>query len=323
MTNQKNNHPALADPWAPGRIPLDGFLERHRFSPLFMALLMLVGCLVLFQLIGALGIVVLLVVQQVPAEQLSGNFEQMLAANVRELLVANSIGQVLGLALPVALLSWLHTSRPRSFLRLRRPSLELAGLALLGLVALTPIVQWLGAVNQSIPLPEWLEALEASQLQLIRKVLESDAGVMFNLLMLAVVPAFCEELLFRGYAQRQFERSLGVAGAIVISGVLFGLYHLRLSQVLPLAVLGLYLAYLVWRTGSLWPAVLVHFANNAFAVVLAEIATARSELSLSEIETMQMPWYIVGAGLISFALIIYVFQRTAPVMCRRRRVPSP
>ena len=182
---------------------------------------------------------------------------------------------------------------------------------MLGLVALLPLVQWLGQVNSALPLPDWVRALEEAQMQLIEQVLAGGTGVFFNLLVLAVTPAFCEELLFRGYVQRQAERALGVATAILFSGFFFGLYHLRLTQLLPLVLLGVYLAYITWRTGSLWPAVVVHFANNAFAVALGAVASARPGWSLDEIEAVTVPGYVVAVSLVAVVAIVFLLDRTA------------
>jgi membrane protease YdiL (CAAX protease family) len=173
-------------------------------------------------------------------------------------------------------------------------------------------------INKALPLPEAMRMLEQTQLELIRSVLESGLGVSFNLVMLAVVPGLCEELLFRGYAQRQFERATGPVAGIVLSGVLFGLYHLRLSQLLPLAVLGIYLAYLTWRTGSLWPAILVHMAHNGIAVVVAGYAQEHPSYDLETLEQAPMPWYAVVGGFAIFGGILYVLDPLA----RRLRDPS-
>jgi membrane protease YdiL (CAAX protease family) len=150
--------------------------------------------------------------------------------------------------------------------------------------------------------------MEQSQLEMIRSVLQSDLGLVFNITMLALVPGVCEELLFRGYAQRQFERAAGPAGGILLAGGLFGLYHLRPSQALPLTVLGLYMAYLVWRTGSLVPAVLVHIAHNGMAVVGARYAETHPDYSVRALEQTSMPWSLVGLGFVIVGSVLYVMH---------------
>lgn len=312
---------ALSDDWAPSPIPLDGPVEQAAASSRGIAIRSFIaGCaglliaFVAFQLVVSPAATLILLAGEGVDFSTLGNADaitQLLENNVQELIVGNSVGQVLGLGVVAFLLARLHSTQVRAYVRLRRTDWALIGVALIGLIALTPVVQWLGAVNQSLPLPDWAQAMEQSQMELIEQVLGGGLGVPFNLMMLAVVPGVCEELLFRGYVQRQFERGAGIAGGILLSGIIFGLYHLRLSQALPLSALGIYLAYLAWRTGSLWPAVIVHFANNAFAILVANYATQRPELDAQALETMQVPWYILIPSLVAFAATIYVLHRLA------------
>jgi len=240
------------------------------------------------------------------------NPEQLMATYTRELVVSNSIGQVLGLAVPALLAARLHSSAWADYLRLRSVDGRLLGLALLGIVGLQPVTQWLAEWNRQLPLPEAFRLVEQSQLELIQSVLGSDLGLVFNITMLALVPGVCEELLFRGYAQRQFERAAGPAGGILLAGGLFGLYHLRPSQALPLIVLGLYMAYLVWRTGSLLPAVLVHIAHNGFAVIAARYVERHPDYTVQALEQTSMPWYAVLLGFVIVGSVLYVMHTIAP-----------
>lgn len=324
-----SNSPLLPDLWARRSIPLDGPIEQVPASPLgetvravatgFMGLVL---AFVVFQVfISPIALALLLWAEGADLEALRGaeGVMQLIENNVREVLIGNSVGQVLGLAVVALGLARLHTRAIGRFLRVRGADVVLVGLSLVGLVALTPVVQWLGTVNQSIPLPETLRALEASQMELIERVLLGGLGVPFSVLMLAVVPALCEELLFRGYAQRQFERGLGAVGGVLASGILFGMYHLRFSQVLPLVALGLYLAYLTWRTGSLWPAILIHFANNAFSVLAANYAAQQPELDPQALETMHVPGYILIPSLVAFAVVLYLLHHLAETLLAQRR----
>mgnify|MGYP006433997827 CR=1 FL=1 len=314
----------LRDAWARSPIRLDGPLEHTSFhSALVQVATGLLGlgvAFLLFQvvvapvvLVGLLGI-----------ETLQGlSSPETLMQYTRELILSNSAGQILGLAATAFVLSRLHTVRnPAGFLRLRVPDGTLLGLAVLGILALQPVVQWLAAVNQQLPLPETFQAMDESQKQLIQQVLQGDLGLMFSLAMLAVVPGICEELLFRGYTQRQLERGLGPAWGIVLTGMLFGAYHLRPSQILPLAVLGIFLAYLTWRTGSLWPAILVHFVHNALAVGGAHWAQQQAGFDVKALETIAVPWYVVVPGFVFFVAITYVLHRHAAAL-RSRLAEAP
>ncbi len=313
----------LPDPWeraAP--IPLDGVLERHRFGPLLTSFFALIIGLVSYLLIGNVAIIVLLMMKGVGLEEMMNELPRIMEEQTAVMLSANSIGLVLGLGVVAFLLTRLHSSRIGAFLRLRKPDVPALILAVVGLVALTPVVQWAGSVNQALPLPEFLRALEEVQMALIEKVLQGNVGVVFSLGMIALTPALCEELFFRGYLQRHLERGLGVVWGIAATGVIFGLFHLRLTQVLPLSLLGLYLAYLTWQTGSLWVPIVVHFANNALALATVEFVKNRPDLDVSDIEQVQVPWYLVVAGLLFFVGIVYLMrQRTASLLARQPAIP--
>ena len=312
--------PALIDAWEPRRpIPLDGVLERNKYPPLLTALIGLVLVFILFQVVIApLVVVALLLMNGTPPGEMITALMNMVDEQPGVLMVANTVGQVFGIALPAYVFARMHSSRPWAFLRLRKPDWTLLLLALLGLAALVPVVQWLGQVSDALPWPDAIRQFEQAQLELIEKVLDQQIGLFPTLLMLAVTPAFCEELLFRGYFQRQAERGLGVFWGIALTGIVFGLYHLRLTQALPLMALGIYLAYVAWRSGSLWTSIAVHFANNAFAVFLGAYVAKRPDLEAADLEKMEVPWFILLSALVFFLLFVYAIHQTAHAALGRR-----
>ncbi len=301
----------MTDAWAKGgRIPLDRFLERSEFHPLLVAFLALLLGLVLFQVVMApIATALMLVKSGVPLGSLLSNLEQVIEEHAQALITANTLSLILGIAVPTLVLTWLHTSRPDAFLRLRSPNFVLMGLGVVGLFFLLPIVHWLGNLNSALPLPQAIRDFDQSQMDMIERVLGGDLGLWFSLIMLAVTPALCEEVFFRGYLQRLMERGLGIWGGIVASGLVFGLYHIRLTQVIPLSVLGIYLAFLAWRTGSLWVPIIVHFANNAFAVAFAVWAKTQPAQNQEMLEQIDVPWYFLVVGLLFFGLTLMAFQR--------------
>lgn len=88
--------------------------------------------------------------------------------------------------------------------------------------------------------------------------------LVLSFLALCVLPAVCEELLFRGALQGLLRPS-GSAAAIVGPAVLFALLHLELTQCITALVCGLFLGWLAERTGSILPGMLLHFVNNCIA----------------------------------------------------------
>ncbi len=299
-------------------MPLTGWLERNRFHPVWTAALVGFLAFVLFQFLIApivIGVgIVIQIVQAGPAEPPSvGNLLQQLQENAPLLMTANTIGQIVGFGVFAWFVARRHTRQAASYLRLRRPDWAGLGLAALGWVALVPAIGWLGELNEMIPLPEFLRSWETMQTDLIEGLLVGgELSTAAQFIALALTPAICEELLFRGYLQRNVERRFGSVAALVSIGVIFGAYHLRASQIIPLSLLGVYMGYVVWATGSLWAGVLVHLLNNGFVVVLSGLARSPQEgapLSTESLEAMSMPWYLGLVGLALGAGVAYLLHQ--------------
>ena len=218
------------------------------------------------------------------------------AAHPRLLLGANALGQALGFGLVAWAAARLSTRRVAPFLRLRRPDARALGLAVLGWAALYPVVLWLGELNARIPLPRSLQGLDEMRGEMLEGLLlGGGVSTAFLFLTIALVPAVFEELLFRGYLQRQVERRFGARAAVVGVGVAFGLYHLSVAQAVPLSVLGVYLCFAVWATGSVWTGVLVHLLNNGVAVAAAGAARNTPGFDPDAIGEVGGPWYVALA----------------------------
>lgn len=297
-------------PWAkPMR--LDGLLERQRFHPLLTAVLTFIGGFLIYQFVGTLVMVLAAV------RTMGGAFDvervlEAVQSDAFALFGGNAIGQVAGFFLFVLLMTWLHTADVASYLRIRRVDGAHLGLAGFGLVTLLPLVSWLGELNARLPLPESWWAWDEQQSALLEQVLGAELNVFYVLLVVALTPAICEELMFRGYLQRQVERRLGVVWSIVLVGLVFGLFHLRPTQVLPLATLGVYLGFSVWVTGSLWAGVLIHLLNNGLAVIVSDYVSRNPDVDAVALESLAVPWYL---AIVSAAVVVGV----AVLMLRRRR----
>lgn len=119
-----------------------------------------------------------------------------------------------------------------------------------------------GALGQrAFPLPE--EAI-----QLLEDLIMPPVPIAAVLLVVALAPAVCEEILFRGLVLSGLRR-MGEGGAIVVSAALFAVAHMDAPRLAFTFVLGLILGWLAVRTGSIWPGVIVHFTVNATSVILA------------------------------------------------------
>ena len=125
----------------------------------------------------------------------------------------------------------------------------------------------------------WVNGLEAAgveigEQQIVTLLREhwGSAGMVVAIVYGVGLAPILEEIVFRGFALPPLVRALGPVPAIAIDALAFGLLHLDDPvAVPPLALLGATLAWLRWRTGSLWPSFVLHFTNNliAFVILLA------------------------------------------------------
>jgi membrane protease YdiL (CAAX protease family) len=86
--------------------------------------------------------------------------------------------------------------------------------------------------------------------------------------MFAVLPAVCEEIVFRGVLARSLGRRMSLISAAAISAVVFSAYHLSLVQALPTLTLGMVLAMIAVRADSIAPAIVAHALNNGLAIAV-------------------------------------------------------
>jgi uncharacterized protein len=314
--------PVVRDPFPdapPAR--LTGPAERQRYSPLLTALLGGILAFVVFQSLALVAMGVLLAAGGGLTSADPEALAALMAENVDTVFGANAIGQILGLGLVTLALTRLHTPDVRAYLRIGRPDAAFLALSGVGLFALMPFVSWLGALAKQIPLPEGLRAWDAQQAAMVDQILQGEVTLVLALLFVALTPAFCEEVLFRGFIQRNVERRFGVAVSLVLVGLAFGVFHLRPSELIPLTVLGVYLAYVVWVSGSLWPGVLVHLLNNGAAVIASNYAAGRPDpVALDE---MAIPWYLAFAGLAFSLALIAAMQRRRGALLAPAGAPSP
>lgn len=146
-------------------------------------------------------------------------------------------------------------------------------------VILIPFLQWTIAINEQMTLPDWLSSVEnwmrSMEEQLARQTesflkMNNFSDLLINMLIIAIVPAFFEELFFRGLIQSfllEWFRKPWVA--ILLTSLFFSGVHLQFYGFLPRFILGLVLGYLFYYSGSLWLSVFFHFTNNALSIVFS------------------------------------------------------
>ncbi len=137
-------------------------------------------------------------------------------------------------------------------------------------------------------------------------------SALVSLLVIALAPAICEEMLFRGLILHALKTRYKIASAIFITAALFGFYHMSLVKFIPTGLLGLALCYVVWRTGSIYPAILMHFLNNAYSVIIIyypEQVGRIFPVFVQETFTLSDGLLLLGAGLFLTGIGGYVLKK--------------
>ncbi len=241
-----------------------------------------------------------------------------------------AVGQIFLLALPVVVMAGWHTRHDHAFLPGslpflgigKRVDIGLVALAVGGIFLLQPLLYtitafqdyalWpaLGSAGKEVIRQRDLMEAFIRELALVRSVPE----FFFVAFVLALTPAVCEELLFRGYIQQNYTRSMSSGSAVLLTGSIFAFFHLSAANLLPLALLGWYIGYIYAGSGNLAIPFVAHFSNNMAALLLF-FFTERTHLdgAIESKAVLGSPWWwlVVAGSLWLFAVVIRRFAARA------------
>lgn len=133
------------------------------------------------------------------------------------------------------------------------------------------------------------------------------------LIIIAVSPAICEEALFRGVVLNSFSCFKNKWIAIILSSVIFGVFHGSIWRFMPTALLGVVFAYIVLETKNIWYSIIFHFLNNGTSFVLmytlnkaigSSFSKEISNSSMNAVPLMSVAIYIILSSGIPFCLYI-------------------
>mgnify|MGYP002399808250 FL=1 len=152
-------------------------------------------------------------------------------------------------------------------------------LGVIVLIGALPLVDWAGTINHKL-IPEttaigkWMKTSEEAAAKQIGYMLKRHTvqDLFLNLLLVAVFAGVGEELFFRGVLQRLLIKLFRNPWAgIFAAAFIFSTVHFQFYGFIPRFILGILLGLIYWYSGSLWPAIIAHFAYDAFAVVMIYI----------------------------------------------------
>lgn len=246
-------------------------------------------------------------------------------SRVRLFQMVQMLSQVLVLAMPVVIMRLRHGDQRYPMTRVL-PSWSVIRIPLpwpqmltgaFGILLLQPLVQAATLLQNLYLWPALGEAgaevlrLQGESEQFMRTMfsVRTIPDVMMAFLVLVMTPSICEELLFRGYVQQNYEISMGRGGAVALTGLLFAFFHGSAANLLSLALLGGYIGYIYSKTRNLAVPVAAHFANNFFA--LMALFSEQSDVVLPLSETLWSGWFVVVASLVCLLPVLGYFSRMA------------
>jgi hypothetical protein len=293
----------------------------QRMPAWLFALLSLVGIFLSYQVVGGLLL-------------LAAFGLELSNVNVNAYRWATMVGQVLFILVPTVILARLRFPRVENVFRFGKIHLGQILLVVIAVFALQQLLQGYLMVQESVPIQfppfiqDIIDMMKTMMEEMYRMLTRADSLSEFLVvvIVIAVTPAICEELMFRGLIQRTLEGtnpssapSLHHGGstgarrgmtAAISAGIIFGIYHMNPFTLIPLAALGVYFGFIVYRTQNIVPAMVAHFFNNFLACLAAYLkldddflAIAPTEkptatvlalnFSLSAIVFLAATWYFV------------------------------
>jgi len=244
--------------------------------------------------------VALIFVQLVTLLLLNGFFSLVsttLGIGQRSLIYFAFVGEIL-LAIPLLLWVGLRQFSWRETFYLCPTSWRMVVLGVILGVLVWPIISTI-----TIPF-DWLHSKigPAPELPTPQTTLEA---VIFGITVIFAAPLI-EEPMFRGFVLRSWTR-FGFLWAVAVTGILFGMLHGQLAQLVGLIFVGMLLAAVTFRSGSILPAIVLHGTFNTLSFVYLLLQNQLAWIS---------DWYLVGASVVTLPLLVgglfYLYRTTRP-----------
>lgn len=284
----------------------------HPLQSLLRLILMIIGFTFLSQVIY---ILLLFFYYKFTGQDFSLSIVMQGSANeMRFLLLMSSLGSFV---VPAYLMNTREGYGISYFRRETKGRPEQFAYIFLAMLAFIPLMNAIGHWNESMQLPDamesvqrWMEQSERESGELIKSIIMESAiaGFLFNILVLALVPAIGEELLFRGVLQHIVARWIANPHMVIwIVAIVFSAIHLQFFGFIPRMLLGAFFGYLyLWSKNIILP-IFGHFVNNASATVMA-FYYARNGKSYDELNAFEpQSWWIYVVAFVFTVIFVFLF----------------
>jgi membrane protease YdiL (CAAX protease family) len=296
-------------------------LKRYNFNFAQRTAIMLF-CILICLMIGQL---ITSIIAGAVNPELFNNLDQLKPEMTKEITLLKSLQFISALftfVFPPIIIGLLFGNNIMSFLQLNRsPKILYYILTIVFIFSVLPGMNIIIMLNKAIRFPESMSAIESSLQGMeesglrMTEIMLTGSGplnLIVNILIMAVIPAIGEEFMFRGLIQKHLiEWTKRPHLAIIFSAVIFSAVHFQFYGFFPRVLLGMLFGYLVYYSGSLWPAIFAHFFNNLMAVLSYHFSS--NTLGNTEIDsfgTTNSDIYFVFAGLVVAVFIgRYLFRK--------------
>lgn len=221
---------------------------------------------------------------------------------------------------PALLFAYLCQGSPKAYLKIEtETNYSLLLFAILFIIVVQPLIYCISYYNQQLTLPEsmvsveqWMRASEDSALKSLNLLFadKSIFGLIFNLLVLAIVAGLGEELFFRGCIQQIMKKIFANRHiAIWITAIIFSAIHFQFYGFIPRMLLGALLGYLFVWSGSIWVPVIAHTFHNAANVILTYIYYDTPEYEqIDNLEFGQNSLIIIISFVLSALMLVMIYK---------------
>jgi membrane protease YdiL (CAAX protease family) len=291
----------------------NGMIHEQRFNPLSQLALLFVFCMAGFVATGLLGLLVGNVMH-VDSAKLAD--ELMKPENVSWNRLLQVLGSFMIMALPAFLVATFNGGNPVQKIGFNeaisgRQTLIVVFMVIAGFM----VSGALGELNEMIPLPKsteiYFKQLEDNYNKEVLSItsMKSNFDYIVSLLVLALIPAIFEEMLFRGCLQKiMISLFRNAFAGILITSIIFSAIHFSYYGFLPRLFLGLMLGYIFHFSKNIWLNIIAHFLNNAYPLT-AMYALTKQGRPIEDVLQETYPLYYGVIGAVILILLFLAFKR--------------
>ncbi len=274
-----------------------------KYSPIPFVIIALVLIFILYQGLGGAATYVLF-------------GAQITRSTVFGIRAATMVSQFIFLLIPALFLIKRQHGSLRAAIPLRLPSAAEIILVILCVVSLQQVLEGYLYFQDQLPLPAGIREIVDTVKRAIEDAVkllgeaQSVPELLFVVLVVAVTPAICEEIFFRGLVQENISLASTPRMGFLLTGVIFAMYHLNPFLLVPLTVLGILFSYVRHRSRTLIIPIIAHFVNNGISAVgfFWQQRHTSGSFMLDGAEVTVPPGYVLGVMAVAGVIFVLSFS---------------